>query len=77
MKPAERDELLVRVDERVKQLKDGDEGAVPEILKHLIILNGKVQNNARCITKIKATLSVLGTLVVLAIGGLSKWFGLW
>jgi len=45
MKVAERDELLIRIDERVKQLKDGDEGAVPEILERLTILNGRVSKN--------------------------------
>ena len=45
MNIAERDELLVRVDERLKALKDGDEGAVPEILERLTRLNGRVSKN--------------------------------
>jgi len=45
MKVQERDELLIRIDERVRALKDGDEGDVPEIIKHLKQLNGNVRTN--------------------------------
>ncbi len=45
LKAAERDVLLIRMDERLKLLKDGDEGAVPEILNRLKDLNGSVGKN--------------------------------
>ena len=38
-----RDELLIRMDERVKALKDGDEGDVPEIKKHMEKQNGRIR----------------------------------
>lgn len=41
MKSQERDELLIRVDERLRGLKDGDNGDIPEIKKHLAMLNNK------------------------------------
>ncbi len=46
MNAAERDELLIRVDERLKALKDGDEGAVPEVIERLTRLNGRVAKNS-------------------------------
>lgn len=39
LKPAERDELLIRMDERLKGIKDGDAGDIPEILRHLVMIN--------------------------------------
>ena len=43
LKPFERDELLIRMDERLKALKDGDEGDVPEIKKHIEKQNGRIR----------------------------------
>ena len=45
LKPSERDELLIRMDERVKALKNGDEGDIPEIKEHLKALNTQVNKN--------------------------------
>ena len=74
---AKSDEILRvvgNIEANVDSLKKED---IPEIKEHLKTLNGTVQKHDRSIIKIKTTLSVLGTLAVLAIGGLSKWFGLW
>ena len=38
----ERDILLIRLDERMRAIKDGDEGDIPEIKKHLAKQNGKI-----------------------------------
>ena len=53
MKPGERDDLLIRIDERVKALKDGDEGAIPDMIKHLATLNGRVGRNSNDIKWLK------------------------
>jgi len=40
-----RDELLIRIDERLKAIKDGDEGDIPEIKESMANLNSKVSKN--------------------------------
>lgn len=63
MNDAERDELLIRMDERLKALKDGDEGHIPEIEKLLKKQNGRIR---------KLEVAV----VALIIGGAGGGYGL-
>ncbi len=42
MKAADRDELLIRIDERVKAIKDGDEGDLPNLVRHVQNMNGRL-----------------------------------
>jgi len=51
MDEAKRDELLIRIDERLKAVKSQFEENVPEIKHHLQSLNGAVQENRRRITR--------------------------
>ena len=51
MDEQERDNLLIRMDERLKGIKNGNEGDIPEIKEHLKCLNTIVQNNRRRITR--------------------------
>ena len=44
MKPAERDDLLVRMDERQRTIKEVD---LPEINKHLRALNGHLDDHTK------------------------------
>ncbi|KKN72877.1 hypothetical protein LCGC14_0405810 [marine sediment metagenome] len=69
MKQPERDELLIRIDERLKTLKDGDEGDIPEIKERLKQLNGAVKTNT--IWR-RVTVSIGGTGLVVIIGWLLR-----
>lgn len=51
MRPGERDDLLIRMDERVKALKDGEEGDIPEIKSHLKAINGHLDDHSKRITE--------------------------
>ena len=62
MKPSERDEMLIRIDEKVRALKDGDEGDVPDIKRHLEKQNGKINKNRVVIYSLIAFLSGAGIL---------------
>lgn len=64
LKARERDELLVRIDERVKAIKDGDEGDIPEIKEHLKVLNSQVAKNT---TFRKFACWIAGVLFVAAV----------
>ena len=64
---ATRDELLIRLDERMKALKDGDEGDIPEIKNHLAKLNGGVTTNTTAIKYLKWS---VGGLVIVFLGTL-------
>lgn len=75
MKPAQRDELLIRMDERVKALKDGDEGAIPDMIKHLATLNGRVTRNSNDIKWLKRIVGGV-TGVGAAIAAIFKGLGM-
>jgi len=57
-----RDELLIRLDERVRDLKDED---MPEIKEHLLALNGRVRSNE---VRSKVNQATLGLITSVAIG---------
>ena len=58
-------ELLIRIEERLKALKDGDEGDVPKILSHLIMLNGWRVNHEGRISRVEGKVKV----ILLVLGG--------
>lgn len=62
-------ELLVRIDERVKALKDGDEGDIPQIVKHLEMLNNQVTKNTIFRVTLLRVFTGIGS--ALAVGGLT------
>lgn len=64
MNAEERDELLIRIDERVKALKDGDEGDVPDIKKHVEKQNGRLR---------KLEITVASLITALSVGGILEW----
>ena len=57
------DENLDGMDERLKALKDGDEGAIPEMVRELKVLNGKVRKNTSDIKWIKGIGGAIGTIL--------------
>lgn len=64
----QKNELLARIDERVKAIKDRIDEDVPEIKEHLQNLNGQVSRNKVDCKVNRATIAIL-TLVVLGIIG--------
>jgi len=52
MKAIERDELLIRMDERLEKIREED---LPQINEHLKRLNGGVANNSKIIDKLSLT----------------------
>jgi len=71
MNVAQRDELLIRIDERMKGLKDGDNGDIPEIRKHLEKLNSHVSSNRKSIWQNRTAILTLTAL--LAGAGILEW----
>ena len=53
MKPSERDEMLIRIDEKVRALKDGDKGDVPDIKRHFEKQDDKIVRNSTMILRNK------------------------
>ncbi len=64
LKPDARDELLIRIDERVKAIKDGDEGDIPEIKEHLKALNSRTNKQGKTLAKHAALISLLITILL-------------
>jgi len=63
VKAEQRDELLVRIDERVEHIKETD---VPEIKNHLLRLNGAVYANSM----FRKLMIRVGLPILVAVGGL-------
>lgn len=74
-------DMLIRIDERVKALKDGDNGAVPDILRQLgdgtntmKTMRSDIDCNARDITWIKRiNWGIITTLVSVTIAYITAW----
>ncbi len=66
MTQEERDELLIRLDERMSHLisKDGSEGTVPEICSHLKKLNGSVEEVTKKSDKTASKVSIMWKISV-------------
>ena len=62
--PSDHD-LLIRIDERVTALKDGDSGDIPDIVKHLETINGRQADHEGRIGKLEGKVKI----IVLALGG--------
>lgn len=74
MNAKDRDELLIRMDERLKALKDKDKGDIPEIKQQLKELNGCVKTNT--IWR-KVTIGIGGPSILAIIGILLKLAGIY
>lgn len=64
----ERDQLLIRLDERVKAIKDGDKGDIPTIKDHLFTLNKQVSKNTTWVSAYKWILSSIGAALLAVLG---------
>ena len=77
MRADQRDELLVRIDERVKALKEID---MPEIKNHLGRLNDSVAKNTAFRNKAMGALKLISILAIPgggATAGVLKLFGVY
>ena len=72
MDDEERDNLLIRMDERLKGLKEGD---IPEIKTHLEKVNNIVGKHEKRITRNEVILYCLGAGTIGG-GGIAKLLGL-
>jgi hypothetical protein len=76
-------DLLIRIDERLKTLKDGDDGDIPEIKRHLEFLNGTMVQHGERITTVETKVKMIiltgsgavgGGGVITLLGKLLGWF---
>ena len=69
-------ELLIRIDERLKGIKDGDNGDIPEIKEHLRKFNNKMGKHERRITRLEVIVYLVAGGGVVG-GGIGKLLGLY
>ena len=77
MNEEKRDELIIRIDERVQGLKETD---IPEIKAHLINLNSNVAKNTAFRNKMAGALKIFTVVAPLSggmVAGVLKIFGVY
>ena len=67
---------VARIDERIIQLKNGDNGDIPEIKQHLITLNGSVKDNTIRSSSNKTSIKNLWVIIAFQFAFLGTIVGL-
>lgn len=85
MKPAERDELLIRIDEQVhslnREITENVKKDIVAIKEYQLLQNGRISDTIKMCAKncawITALKWIMGSIVSIMIAYLTKLYGMW